>query len=59
MNANDRVKVYKDLFDWAESTKEQVIYLQSRMYAVRVGIDMVVLVKAKNYDEAMRRVWEG
>lgn len=59
MSEEDRAKVYKDLFNWAESTKEQVIYLENRMYAVRVDIDMVVLVKAKSYDEAMKRVWEG
>lgn len=59
MSEEDRVKVYKGLFNWAESTKEQAIYLENRMYAVRVDIDMVVLVKAKSYDEAMKRVWEG
>lgn len=59
MTAEDRCNVCKELLEWAESTKEQVRYMEEKIYAVRVSGDMVVLVKASSENKAMRMVWEA
>lgn len=59
MTAEDRCKVFKDLFKWAENKENEVLYLEERIYAVRVSPESVVLIKAKSYEEAYRKVWEG
>ena len=59
MTAEDRCKVYKDLFKWAENKENEITYLEEGMYAVRVASECVVLIKAKSEQEAYRKVWEG
>lgn len=59
MTAEDRCKVCKELLEWAERTKEQINYMEEKIYAVRVSEEMVVLVKASSENKAMRMVWEA
>lgn len=59
MTAEEKCEVCNDLMEWASRTKEQVMYMEERIYAVRVSDVMVVLVKASSEDKAMRMVWEA
>ena len=59
MTAEDRCKVYKDLFKWAENKENEITYLEEGIYAARVSPECVVLIKANSEQEAYRKVWEG
>lgn len=52
MTAEDKCKVLKDLLTWADTTKEQLLYMQERIYAVRTE-QGVMIVKAKNPQHAL------
>ena len=52
MTAEEKCKVLKDLLAWAKMTKEQVIYMQERIYAVRTE-QGVMIVKASNPQHAL------
>lgn len=58
MTAEEKCEVLKELLEWSKYSKEQVLYMEEKIYAVRVGIG-VVIVKADSYDQALRKVWEG
>lgn len=52
MTAEEKCKVLKDLLDWSDTTKEQVMYMQERIYAVRTE-QGVMIVRANNPQHAL------
>lgn len=58
MTAEDKCKVLKDLLIWSEQTKQQCLYMEEKIYAVRIDIG-VVIVKADSFQQALDKVWKG
>ena len=49
MTNKEKREIFDELFRWVESNREvSVLYLQDRLYVVRVSADVVALVKADN-----------
>ena len=52
MTAEDKCKVFGELLEWARKSNESVLYLEERIYAVKMPSSMVTLVKAGSMQEA-------
>lgn len=49
MTEKEKREIFEELFCWVESNREEaVLYLQDRLYVVRISADVVALVKADN-----------
>ena len=56
MTAEEKCAFLKQLIKWAKSTPEsEYLYMEERIYAVRVPNGMVVLVEANNPKEAVAK----
>lgn len=56
MTAEEKCAFLKQLIKWAKSTPEsEYLYMEERIYAVRVPSGMVVLVEANNPKEAVAK----
>ncbi len=58
MTVEDKCRVLKDLLAWADTTKEQYLYMEERVYAVRTDIGVMIL-KADNPQQALDVVGRG
>lgn len=57
MTIEDRCKVCKELIKWSTFEDSSVMYMEDRVYAVAVGVGVVVLVEANSHDEAYEKVF--
>ena len=47
MTDKEKREIFEELLRWVESNREEaVLYLQDRLYVVRISADVVALVKA-------------
>ena len=51
MTAEKRCQVCKDLLSWSKTSSEDCLYMEERIYAVKISGGMVTLVEAANPDE--------
>lgn len=55
MTAEKKCEVCKGLLDWAKTTNEDVLYMEERVYAVKMPDGMCTLVRADNPREAVAK----
>lgn len=56
MTAEEKNKACSELLEWARLSKDNVLYLEERIYAVKMPSSMVTLVKASSAEEAENKV---
>ena len=56
MSAEDRCRVCKELLEWSKTTDtREALYMEEKVYAVKIGYEKVMLVKADSEVEAIRK----